>query len=260
MTPSGIAFVLVLAGSLTALTGRVWIPEAQAGPAPAIVVQLEAPDEKPDNGSAKSWWQRRVERRRERAEAYRERVRPGQQAAQNGSVERPLPVSAEALSGIDILFKLDPRLTKGLYMGDRWVSGPTYSGAQQDAFTVEVRAQGLDFNGQPVTTEPEWIATDPDMVTIAPRRGDLVTITVRRAGVSRVRVTVPGQSEDTAMFTELWVKAASPGALLAVDIFRGASTTAARPARNQTVRNGWMFVDDEVTIAGPSTSAGRERQ
>jgi hypothetical protein len=32
-----------------------------------------------------------------------------------------------AVTDIAVVFKLDPRLTAGLYMGDRWVSPPTYS-------------------------------------------------------------------------------------------------------------------------------------
>jgi hypothetical protein len=97
-----------------------------------------------------------------------------------------------------VSFKLDPRLTQGLYMGDRWVSPPTYVGATaQD--TVEARVQGLDAQGKARSVKPEWIPADPGMVAVTPALGDQVKITVRRAGESKLNVVSAGVSKELSI-------------------------------------------------------------
>jgi FKBP-type peptidyl-prolyl cis-trans isomerase len=100
-----------------------------------------------------------------------------------------------ALVTIDISFKLDPRLTRGLYMGDRWVSPPTYSLNQPGkSATVDVRVGGVDATGRRVEIDPTWIAADPEMVTVTPTEGSEVEITIHRAGESQLRVSAGGVS------------------------------------------------------------------
>ena len=55
------------------------------------------------------------------------------------------PVASD-LNDIKVSFKLDPRLTRSMYMGDRWISKTTFLSTIQEGseHTVEVRAQGLD--------------------------------------------------------------------------------------------------------------------
>jgi FKBP-type peptidyl-prolyl cis-trans isomerase FklB len=116
-----------------------------------------------------------------------------------------------ALTDLQVSFKLDPRLTRGQYLGELWVSPPTYTGTSgQD--TVEARAQGTDGRGRPVNTSPKWIPTDPEMVTVSPSEGNQVKITVKRAGESRLQVTFQGVSK------ELSVKAAHRNNALQVEI------------------------------------------
>ena len=118
--------------------------------------------------------QREVKRRQARAKA------PGGQA------------------GLAVSFKVDPRLTKGLYMGDRWVSPATYVGTNgQD--TVEARVKGVDAGGAAVAVSPTWIPADPAMVTVTPGQGNEVRITVRRAGESKLKVSSPGFSRELAV-------------------------------------------------------------
>lgn len=106
--------------------------------------------------------------------------------------------AAVSVTDIKVSFKLDPRLTRGLYMGERWVSPPTYIGASgQD--TIEARALGIDDKGRPVNIRTEWIPIDPEMVTITPGRGNEVRITVRRAGESSLKVAAPGFSRELAI-------------------------------------------------------------
>jgi len=108
-------------------------------------------------------------------------------------VARPTAVShPAALTGIEVSFKLDPRHTKGVYMGEGWVSPPIsiYAGAQIGTTpTVEAKVQALDAKGQPVDLSPEWIPADPEMVTVSPGQGNAVMITVRHAGQSSLQVT-----------------------------------------------------------------------
>jgi hypothetical protein len=122
-------------------------------------------------------------------------------------------VPAAAAAGIQLSFKLDPRLTRGLYMGERWVSPPTYSIAQEGpSVTVDARAQVLDAQGLPTNIGPEWTPADPGMVTVSPARGNQVTITVQRVGESSLTVASQGAARELA------VKATRLGDALQVEI------------------------------------------
>jgi FKBP-type peptidyl-prolyl cis-trans isomerase FklB len=141
-----------------------------------------------------------------------------------------------ALTDLQVSFKLDPRLTQGQYLGELWVSPPTYTGTTgQD--TVEARAQGTDGRGRPVNTSPRWIPADPEMVTVSPSEGNQVKITVKRAGESRLQVISQGVSK------ELSVKAVHKNSVLQVEITQpvvpsapaGRNVSAAAPAQDTQV-------------------------
>ena len=121
--------------------------------------------------------------------------------------QRTEPAAATAAAAVQVSFKLDPRLTKGLYMGDRWASQATYSSMTSpdvEAITIEARARGAAAAG----TVPSWIASNPEMVTISPAQGGAVKLTVRRAGESTVTVKVGDLSSTftvkTAQHAESW--------------------------------------------------------
>lgn len=102
------------------------------------------------------------------------------------------PVSIGPASSIEVSFKLDPRLTRGLGMGDRWVSPPTYTSAALTGadVTIEARARARDSSGRPMKdVKPVWTPADPGMVAVAPAERGAVRITVKRAGRSDVTVT-----------------------------------------------------------------------
>jgi len=123
--------------------------------------------------------------------------------------------ASAALTDIEVAFKLDPRLTRGTYMGDRWVSPPTFTQVGEGKeVTVEATAQGLDATGKPVKISPQWIPEDPEMVTVMPGQGDEVRITVQRDGQSRLKVVLPGVSAD------LLIKATYQGDSILVEISR----------------------------------------
>jgi hypothetical protein len=56
------------------------------------------------------------------------------------------PTAPGALTGIAISFKMDPRITRGMYMGDRWISPPTFTSTFQEGkeTIVEARVHGVD--------------------------------------------------------------------------------------------------------------------
>jgi hypothetical protein len=72
-----------------------------------------------------------------------------------------------------IAFKLDPRITASLYMGDRWVTPVTFTQVQYGPQLI-VTARSRN----PVS----WIPADPTMVSVTPSVGNLVAITITRAG------------------------------------------------------------------------------
>jgi hypothetical protein len=111
------------------------------------------------------------------------------------------PPVAVAATNITFSFKVDPRLLGPTYGGERWVSPPTYTGvAAQDA--VDTRALAVDARGGPVRTDLEWTVSDPELLTVSPPRGQRVTITARRPGVSKVTVKAGGASRTLTVRSE----------------------------------------------------------
>ena len=114
---------------------------------------------------------------------------------------------------ITVAFKVDPRLTRGLYMGDRWTSASTYTRvAEADKLMVEAKAQALDAKGAPISVSPEWLPANPGMVSVAPSKGEAVTITIHRAGESKLKVASAGVSK------ELLIRAKNVDGALQVEI------------------------------------------
>ena len=125
---------------------------------------------------------------------------------------KTVPTDA-TLTGIEVSFKVDPRLTRGLYMGDRWISPATYTPINQGkTSTIEASAKGLDARGKRVKISPEWIAADPKMVEVKAGRDNEVMITVKRAGESKLRIVSAGITKELA------IKAAKQGNAIAVEI------------------------------------------
>jgi hypothetical protein len=104
--------------------------------------------------------------------------------------------TATKASDIEISFKLDSRVTKSMYMGDRWVSPPVFAIVQQgQEATIEARANVVDAGGRSLKVNSEWRAEDPEMVLIQPVSDGQVNIIVRRSGESRLRVVSQGVSK-----------------------------------------------------------------
>jgi FKBP-type peptidyl-prolyl cis-trans isomerase FklB len=104
------------------------------------------------------------------------------------------PGAAVEVKGIQLTFKRDPRLIDPTRNPQVWVAAPYEGAAAQD--TVEARAQGVDSRGASVKISPQWIASDPDMVTVSPSQGDDVMIKVHHAGDSKLKITHQGLSKE----------------------------------------------------------------
>ena len=115
--------------------------------------------------------------------------------------------------GISVFFKMEPRLTAA-YGGDRWVSPPTYTRVgDANGAVVEARAQAqASANPKQRVDPPQWTTSDPAMVQVTPDKGGAVTITVKRAGTSSIRIS------SGEMTKELAVKAESRDNALQVEI------------------------------------------
>ena len=105
-----------------------------------------------------------------------------------------------SLADIKISFKLDQRLTLGQYMGDLWVSPPTYTRLQEGKeLVVEARVEGADSQGKLVRVSPHWKPEDPDMVAVSPGQGNEVKITVKRTGQTGLEVSSQGISKNLSI-------------------------------------------------------------
>jgi hypothetical protein len=88
-----------------------------------------------------------------------------------------------------VSFRLDPRITKAAYVGDRWVSPPTYARTGVgDELTVEARVECRDAHGRPSPATPTWSSSNPEMVTVAqPLDSRHYEITLRGTGMTTPR-------------------------------------------------------------------------
>ena len=133
---------------------------------------------------------------------------------------------------IVVAFKLDPRLTQALYMGERWVAPASYnsiSAPSGTSISVEARAHGVDTRGRMLRINPEWTSSDPEMATVTPARGSAVTITVRRPGASTITLRDGGTSR------KLTLQTVSQSGGWRVDVSQE-SSPAPSPSRSQAKR------------------------
>jgi len=132
-------------------------------------------------------------------------------AAPPGDRSQRLATGQADPAGLSVAFKLAPRLARGFYGGERWVSPATFKKVGEGkTCTVEARVEGrTSGTGVGAAT---WTAADPEMVVVTPGAGSDVKLLVTRPGESRVRVEQDGASK------ELSVKAAYQKNVLQVAI------------------------------------------
>jgi hypothetical protein len=135
-------------------------------------------------------------------------------AAGVAQAQKAATPEAAALKDIKVSFQVDPRVTRGMYMGEQWVSPPKYVRVQEGKkpLTVPAQAMGLDAKGGQVKINPTWKSGDADLVKVSPAQGAKVEITVLKEGQSDLTVTSGGVSK------KLTVKAVGQDGSLRVDI------------------------------------------
>ena len=87
-----------------------------------------------------------------------------------------------------VAFRLDSTLTRGVYMGDKWVSPPRYHFAQKgDMYVVQSKMQRIDEIGERSDAIGKFVASDPSMIEVmdAKAPGE-VTLVVYKPGKSQV--------------------------------------------------------------------------
>jgi hypothetical protein len=112
----------------------------------------------------------------------------------------PHPVSPQQIVSqkpqLAVAFRLDPDLMRGLYLGDRWVSPPSFSFAQPGKrYVVQAKLQTTDSSGEQIDLSGEWATNNPEMVAITRNDNGEVTIVVRRPGEGNVTVSAGGDSK-----------------------------------------------------------------
>jgi hypothetical protein len=123
------------------------------------------------------------------------------------------PVLPDAVAaGLVVAFMLDPTITTSVYMGERWVTPPTFTLVDDgDVVSVHARAQVGDRSGRR-DVSARWTPADREMLTVPPDEAHQVEIIVRRAGQTTLTVTA-GE-----LTTSLAVVAVEDGGSWRVDI------------------------------------------
>ncbi|HJW45686.1 MAG TPA: hypothetical protein VJ484_04280 [Lysobacter sp.] len=95
-----------------------------------------------------------------------------------------------------VAFRLDPALTQGLYLGDRWVSPERYHFAQAGTrYVVQSKMQRIDTRGERKDLYGNWQASDLGMIDVIPADRGEVTLVINRPGVSTVTASAAGKSK-----------------------------------------------------------------
>jgi hypothetical protein len=110
----------------------------------------------------------------------------------------PRPVDAAAPEPLEVSFPLDPRLTRGLHLGDRWVAPRTYSrSGAGETLVFAARARRLDAPAE--GDEISWTSASPDVVSVSSPRGAEIALTVHGPGRTTVTVSEGDASRALAL-------------------------------------------------------------
>ena len=95
-----------------------------------------------------------------------------------------------------VAYRLDPSVTGGLFMGDRWVTPARYAFAQQGTkFVVQAKMQAIDDAGSdPLDLSGNWASRDPEMVALTREADGVVTIEVRKPGRTELVASAGGET------------------------------------------------------------------
>ncbi|MDD2904077.1 MAG: hypothetical protein PHU44_16755 [Syntrophales bacterium] len=111
-------------------------------------------------------------------------------AAGAAQAQKAVGPEAAAFKEIKVSFQVDPRVTRGMYMGEHWISPPTYLRiGESKTVIVPVQAFGLDAQKRETKIAPQWKSSNPSVVRVSPIQGHKVEITVLKAGQSDLTAT-----------------------------------------------------------------------
>lgn len=118
-------------------------------------------------------------------------------AADATQLEATAPVAAPVPAPkLVVAFRLDPELTRGMFMGDRWVTPPTYFFAQEGSrFVVQAKPQQIGSRGEHIDLSGDWSVGDPAMVAVTPGARGEVTLVIGKPGQTRVTVATGAGSK-----------------------------------------------------------------
>lgn len=102
----------------------------------------------------------------------------------------PLPAISPAIQRagqrkpeVAVAFRLDPDLTRGLFLGERWVSPPSFFFAQPGLqYVAQGKAQYVDAFGERVDVDADWATSDSELITLTEHVSGDATIVVRHPG------------------------------------------------------------------------------
>jgi len=93
-----------------------------------------------------------------------------------------------------VAFKIDPDLMRGSFLGDRWVSPPTFEFAQPGReYTTHAKLQEIGEDGTRTDLTGDWSTSAPEMIAISHDAAGQVTIVVREAGQGQLFAAAGGQ-------------------------------------------------------------------
>jgi len=97
---------------------------------------------------------------------------------------------------IAVAFKLDPQVTRGMFLGERWVSPPSFFFAQQGPeYVAQAKAQYVDATGGRTDVPASWATTVPDMISVMPHESGDATIVVHHPGEGDLTVATSNGSK-----------------------------------------------------------------
>ena len=93
-----------------------------------------------------------------------------------------------------VAFKIDPDLMRGSFLGERWVSPPTFAFAQPGKeYTTHAKLQSVGDDGTRTDLTGDWSTSDPNMIAISHDQVGQVTIVVREPGEGQLVAAAGGQ-------------------------------------------------------------------
>jgi hypothetical protein len=106
------------------------------------------------------------------------------------------PTAAAPVPRLVVAFHLDPDITRGLFLGDRWVSPPSFAFAQPgNRYVVHARMQQIGTDGERTDVSGQWATSDPDMMALTPEDDGAVRIEIDEVGSAQLRAVGNGETK-----------------------------------------------------------------